>query len=56
MEYINTIELHKLQDKIDKLNREIKNISEEGNVDIEKSNEIYIELIELKRKLERLKG
>lgn len=56
LEYINTIEIHKLQNKIDKLNKDIKIMNEKGNVDIEKSNETYIELVELKRKLERLKG
>lgn len=56
MEYINTIRIFKLQDKINKLNSSIKIMSKENNVNVEKTNRTYIEIIELKKKLEALKG
>jgi DNA primase len=56
MEYINTIRIYKLQEKINNLNNSIKLMSKENNVNVEKTNRIYIEIIELKKKLEALKG
>ena len=54
MEYINTIQVHKLQNKIDQLNEKLKKMSQQDNP--ETINKIYIEIVELKKKLEELKG
>ena len=56
MEYINTINIYKLQEKIDKLNNTIKTMSNEDHGNIEKTNKMYIEIVELKKKIEMLKG
>lgn len=54
MEYINTIQVHKLQNKIDQLNEKLKKMSQQDNPEM--INKIYIEIVELKKKLEELKG
>lgn len=54
MEYINTIQMHKLQDKINHLNEKLKKVSYQK--DAETTNKIYIEIVELKKKLEELKS
>lgn len=54
MEYINTIRIHKLQDNMNHLNEELKKASQQKSA--ETTNNIYIEIVELKKKLEELKG
>src|SRR5699024_7037437 len=54
LEYINTIKIYKLQNQIDQLNLSLKDTNVQNNT--ETSNEIYIEIINLKKQIEELKG
>ncbi|SJZ32933.1 DNA primase [Garciella nitratireducens] len=54
MEYINTIQVYTLQNKIDQLNQNLKKMSKKENP--EAINKVYIEIVKLKKKLEELKG